>query len=117
MDSIATQGVKMLYLIKRKPATSREELVMHWYKNHMPAVIKQHQEAKAAGKPHATRYIATLFDANNEGQYPWDGMAQLWMSYSYHEANQWQKPPRRPDVPHGSTPTDTFQQKALPYLP
>lgn len=107
MDLVATQGVKMLFLIKRKPTTSREELVMHWFKNHMPAVIKGQQDAKVASRPHAWRYIATLFDANSEGQYPWDGMAQLW----------WDKPLRRPDVPHGSTPTDTFQEKALPYLP
>ena len=26
----ATPGAKMLYLIKRKPTTSREELVAHW---------------------------------------------------------------------------------------
>ncbi|MEE8353405.1 MAG: EthD domain-containing protein [Dehalococcoidales bacterium] len=107
MDLEATQGVKMLFLIKRKPTTSREELVMHWFKNHMPAVIKGQQDAKAAGRPHAWRYIATLFDADREGQHPWDGMAQLW----------WDKPLRRPDVPHGSTPADTFQEKALPYLP
>ena len=107
MDLAATQGVKMLFLIKRKPTTSREELVMHWFKNHMPAVIRGQQDAKAAGRPHAWRYIATLFDADSEGQHPWDGMAQLW----------WDKPLRRPDVPHGSTPADTFQEKALPYLP
>ena len=97
----------MLYLIKRKPTTSREELVMHWFKNHMPAVIKGNLDAQAAGRPHARRYIATLFDANSDGQYPWDGMAQLW----------WDKPLKRPDVPFGSTPSDTFQEKALPYLP
>ena len=117
MDVVATEGVKNLFLIKRRPTTSREELVMHWFKNHMPAVIKGQQDAKTAGRPHAWRYIATLFDANSEGQHPWDGMAQLWMSYSYQEARQWDRPVRRPDVPHGSTPTDTFQEKALPYLP
>ncbi len=107
MDLVATQGAKMLFLIKRKPTTSREELVMHWFKNHMPGVIKGQQDAKAAGRPHASRYVVTLFDANADGQYPWDGMAQLW----------WDKPLPRPDVPHGSAATDTFQEKALPYLP
>ena len=34
-----TPGAKMMYLIRRKPATSREELVAHWFANHMPAVI------------------------------------------------------------------------------
>ena len=30
-----TPGAKMMYLIKRKPETSREELVAHWFANHM----------------------------------------------------------------------------------
>jgi len=117
MDLVTTQGVKMLYLIKRRPTASREELVMHWFKNHMPAVIKRQQDAKAAGHPYAWRYIAALFDANSEGKYPWDGIAQLWMSDSYQEARQLDKKLRHPDVPLGSIPTDTFQEKALPYLP
>jgi len=112
MDLVATDDVKMLYLIKRKPTASREELVMHWYKNHMPAVIQRNLDARDDDKPHARRYIATLFDANNAGQYPWDGMAQLWMSYNYQD-----RPVQRPDAPIGSTPTDSFQEKALPYLP
>ena len=105
----------MLYLINRKPTTTRDELVMHWYKNHMPAVIKRQQGAKAAGHPYAWRYIVTLFDTNTEGQHPWDGMAQLWMSYDYNEAKQLGIPLRRPDSPYGSAPKDTFQEKALPY--
>lgn len=118
MDVVATQGVKMLYLIKRKPTTSRDELVMHWYKNHMPAVIKSQQDAGAAGRPHAWRYIVTLFDSDSQGQHAWDGMAQLWMSYDREKATQADAPiPLHPEVPFGSTPTDTFQEKALPYLP
>jgi len=118
MQLTATEGVKMLYLIKRKPTTSRDEFVMHWYKNHMPAVIKREQDAKAAGSPHAWRYIVTLFEANNEGQHPWDGMAQLWMSYDRERATQADAPrPLRPEAPFGATPTDTFQEKALPYMP
>ena len=34
-----TPGVKMNYLIKARPTTSREELVAHWFANHMPIVI------------------------------------------------------------------------------
>lgn len=79
MGLTATQGVKMLYLIKRKPAPWREELVMHCFNNHMPAVISAHQEARAAGRLHAWRHIATMFAADDRGRYPWDGMAQLWM--------------------------------------
>jgi hypothetical protein len=33
-------GVKFIYLIKRKPTTSREEIIVHWFANHMPIVIK-----------------------------------------------------------------------------
>jgi hypothetical protein len=100
-------GVKYIYLIKRKPTTSREEICVHWFANHMPIVIKGQQEAAARGKRHASRYIATLFDQDYHGNYPWDGMAQLW----------WDATLRAPDVPMGTTPTDTFQQKAEPYVP
>ena len=34
---VATPGAKMMYLIKRRATTSREELVAHWFKNHMPS--------------------------------------------------------------------------------
>lgn len=103
----ATPGAKMLYLIKRRPTTSREELVAHWFANHMPAVIKGQQDQAAQGKLHARRYIATLYDANEKGEHPWDGMAQLW----------WDRPLPRPEVPHGEPPMDTFQQKVEPYVP
>jgi hypothetical protein len=103
----AVPGAKMMYLIKRKATTAREELVAHWFANHMPQVIKSQQDQAAAGKLHASRYIATLFDANTEGEHPWDGVAQLWFD----------KPLRMPEVAIGTTPTDTFQQKAEPYVP
>jgi hypothetical protein len=103
----ATPGVKMMYLIKRRPTTSREELVAHWFANHMPLVIQEARDQQAAGEPHARRYLATLFDANAQGAHPWDGVAQLW----------WDTALPRPTVPHGTTPTDTFQQKAEPYVP
>ena len=103
----ATRGAKMLYLIKRKPATSREELVAHWFANHMPAVVRAQHDRAARGKSHAWRYIATLFDADRNGNHPWDGVAQLWF----------EKALSKPDVPIGTTPTDTFQQKVEPYVP
>lgn len=103
----ATPGTKMLYLIKRKPATSREELVAHWFANHMPAIIQGQNRQVAQGKPHPRRYIVTLYEANEKGEHLWDGIAQLW----------WDKPLRRPEEAHGTTPTDTFQQKAEPYVP
>ena len=97
----------MMYLIKRKPTTSRDELVAHWFANHMPLVIKGQHDQAAQGKPHASRYIATLFDANEKGDHPWDGIAQLW----------WDKALPMPKAPHGTKPSDTFQQKAEPYVP
>jgi hypothetical protein len=102
-----TPGAKMMYLIKRRPTTSREELVAHWFANHMPAVIQGQKQAQAAGRLHARRYIATLFDANRQGEHPWDGVAQLWFDRALPS----------PKEPHGTTPTDTFQQKAEPYVP
>ena len=103
----ASPGAKMLYLIKRKPTTSREELVAHWFANHMPGVIQGQHDQAAQGKPHARRYIATLFDATEKNEHPWDGMAQLW----------WDRPLPMPQEPYGTTPTDTFQQKVEPYFP
>lgn len=103
----ANPRAKMLYLIKRRASTSREELVAHWFANHMPAVIRAQHEQAAQGKPHAHRYIATLFEANRKGEHPWDGMAQLW----------WDRPLPMPEVAHGTTPTDTFQEVAEPYVP
>ena len=56
----ATRGAKMLYLIKRKPPTSREELVAHWFANHMPAVVKAQHDRAAHGKAHAWRYTNSI---------------------------------------------------------
>ena len=97
----------MLYLIKRKATTSREELVAHWFANHMPAVIQGQKDRAVRGRLHARRYIATLYDANKRGEHPWDGMAQLW----------WDRVLPKPDIAYGTTPTDTFQQKVEPYMP
>ena len=102
----ATPGAKMLYLIKRRNGTTREELLMHWFANHMPRVIKSQHDAASAGRPHARRYIATLFDANASGEHPWDGVAQLWWGQALPKS----KPPT------GTTPQDSFQQKAEPYV-
>lgn len=103
----ATPGAKVLYLIKRKPTTSREQLVAHWYANHMPRVMQRQQDQAAQGEPYARRYVVTLFDANESGEHVWDGVAQLW----------WDEPPPRSGARHGTTPTDTFQQKVEPYVP
>jgi len=103
----ATDGCKTMYLIKRRSDTSREELVAHWFANHMPVVIDAMAQLKAADRVHASRYIATLFDAGPDGEHPWDGVAQLW----------WPMVLPRPDTPHGAEPTDSFQQKAQPYVP
>jgi hypothetical protein len=103
----ATPGAKMLYLIKRKPTTSREELIAHWFANHMPLVIQAQHNQAAKGKLHAHRYIVTLYDADEKREHSWDGMAQLW----------WDRALPKPEVAHGTTPTDTFQEKVEPYMP
>lgn len=106
-----TPGYRMNVLIRRRLQATREELVANWFANHMPAVVKGMAASALAGKPHAYRYIATLFDEpTNEGddrRPVWDGIAQLW----------WQINLPKPTTPHGSTPADTFQQKAEPYMP
>lgn len=103
----AVPGAKVIYLIRRRATTSREELIAHWFANHMPAVIRGQESSAGKGRRHASKYIATLFDARQASDSPWDGMAQLW----------WDAPLPMPEVPHGTTPTDTFQEKCEPYLP
>ena len=102
----ATPGAKMMYLIKRKPTATREELLVHWFANHMPLVIKSQRDAAAAGRPSARRYIASLFDANAQGEHPWDGVAQLWFDRAL----------PKPKTPTGTTPRDSFQQRVQPYV-
>lgn len=102
-----TPGAKMLYLIKGRPTTAREELVAHWFANHMPGVIARETSRRDAGKPHAWRYIATLFDPDATGHRVWDGVAQLW----------WDQALPQPAEAHGTTPTDSFQERAEPYVP
>jgi hypothetical protein len=104
---LATPGAKMMYLIKRKPATSREELIAHWFANHMPDVIARNQQGGANGKLHAERYVATLFDPKPDRPHHWDGVAQLW----------YERALPRPSSAHGEAPTDTFQEKSEPYRP
>jgi hypothetical protein len=107
LEVTATPGAKMVYLIRRRATTAREELVAHWFANHMPLVIAGQRDRAEQGKLSANRYIATLFDADRDGDHVWDGLAQLW----------WDRPLPRPDQAIGSEPSDTFQQKAEPYVP
>ena len=101
----ATPGAKMMYLIRRRETTSRDELVAHWYGNHMSDVVQSQHERAAAGKSHASRYLVTLFGAKAERS--WDGMAQLWFPRAL----------PRPAEPLGAHPTDTFQEKVEPHVP
>ena len=100
-------GAKVMYLIRRRPDASREELVAHWFANHMPDVIQRQKDSVRRGQPHAKRYFATLYDPNPGGENSWDGVAQLWFD----------QPLPIPDEAHGVTPRDTFQQNAEPYMP
>mgnify|MGYP001348402471 FL=1 len=100
--------IRMNYLIRRRQNVSREELLVHWFANHMPAVIKGQADLKKKGKEHAHKYLATVFEKVDQqiGE-NWDGMAQLW----------WDKELPTPDEPHGTYPIDTFQEVAEPYSP
>jgi hypothetical protein len=97
-DLIATPGVKAMFLIKRRPASTREELIAHWFANHMPGVM-------SAMDGIVSRYVATVYDPDGAGNYPWDGVAQLSMD----------QPLSVPAEPFGSKPTDSFQEHAEPY--
>ena len=71
----ATAGAKMMYLIRRRQDASREELIAHWFANHMPDVVRRQQLQASAGRPAARHYIATLFDPDPTGRAIWDGVA------------------------------------------
>ena len=100
-----SQLAKMIYLIRRRDGVSRDELVMHWFKNHMPAVINSNLSATRTGRGGAARYIAQLFASQGSDRPVWDGMAQLWFAEPH--------PPMK--APAGDPPTDTFQEKCEPY--
>ncbi len=100
-----TAGAKMLYLIRRRRDASRDELIMHWFANHMPGVIAAQNRRAERGEPHAWRYVATVFDQRPDGN-ACDGVAALWFDV----------PPGKAKIPHGTEPSDTFQQKAEPYV-
>ncbi len=103
----ATPGAKMMYLIKRRDSATREDLVAHWFANHMPQVIQSQKDAAVRARPHARRYLATLLAPDANGEHTWDGIAQLW----------WDQALPQPKRPHGDPPTDSFQEHAQPYLP
>lgn len=100
-----TDYTKMIFLIRRREGVSRDELIMHWFKNHMPAVIESNRAVFKRNGSGASKYIAQLFKSVAGAQSAWDGMAQLW----YREP----LPPMKQAA--GSRPSDTFQQKAEPY--
>jgi hypothetical protein len=102
-----TPGYRMNVLIRRREGVTRDELVTNWFANHMPLVVRRTEAQAREGRPHAHRYIATLFDPPARGGASWDGIAQLW----------YEKNLPRPKEPIGTKPADTFQQKAAPYMP
>lgn len=101
------EDAKMVYLIKRKRTTTREELVAHWFANHMPGVIDRNDRHRASGKPSASHYVATLFNPRPNTPHDWDGMAHLW----------YKAPLPRPAQASAVEPYDTFQQMVEPYWP
>lgn len=86
----------MMYLVKRRPGTSREELIAYWFAHHMPFTIKAMGD-KGSG------YIGTVYDDND---YPWDGVAQMFMD----------KPLKTPVEGHGYRPSDSFHEHVQPYF-
>lgn len=100
-------GVKTMYLIRRRSGVSREELIAHWFANHMPGVIDAQEQARTKGWPRAFRYMATLFEPIADDPDRWDGVAQLW----------WDRALPRPSEPFGEPPRDSFQERAEPYWP
>ncbi len=101
-----TPGTKMQFLISRRPGVTRDELVVNWFANHMPAVIAGQHAMAAKNGTTPPRYIATLYDPVPAGEQVWDGVAQIWAAAPF----------PRSKTPNGTEPRDTFQQKAMPYV-
>lgn len=106
MDVTATPGTKMQFLISRRSGVSRDELAVNWFANHMPAALARQKKMAASRGAPDPRYIATLYDPVPSGDQVWDGVAQIWADAPF----------PREETPHGTTPRDTFQQKANPYV-
>ncbi len=92
---IPTSAVKMMFLIKRRAGTSREELIAYWFAHHMPGTIIAMGDV-------GTKYIGTVYDDND---YPWDGVAQMFLD----------EPLKTPDGGHGEIPADSFHEHVQPY--
>ena len=73
----ATSGAKMVYLIKRRAETSREELIAHWFANHMRGVIDRNLGNRGTDQPTADHYVATLFDPRDGAVHQRDGAANF----------------------------------------
>ena len=73
MDTEPTPKIKMIFPVKRKSETSREEFIAYWFAHHMPVTI-----SAMAGR--ARGYIGTVFKPPAEGRGEWDGMAQMFLS-------------------------------------
>ena len=86
----------MVYLIRRHATTTREELIAHWFANHMPAVIARTERQSAAGELHAEHYAATLFDGKVKGPGDWDGGS---LSHRAPEAGSLWRGLQRPKLP------------------
>jgi hypothetical protein len=93
---IPTPAVKMIFPIKRRAATSREELIAYWFAHHMPGTIKAMGDIGSG-------YIGTVFDDHD---YPWDGIAQMFLD----------KPLKTPDGGHGMIAADSFHEHVQPYF-
>lgn len=91
-----TPGIRMIFLIRRKPSTSREELIAYWFAHHMPLTIKVMGDV-------GTGYIGTIFD--DDGGLPWDGYAQMFLD----------EPLETPEAGHGAKPADSFHERIEPY--
>ena len=88
--------VKMMFPIKRRPNTSREELIAYWFAHHMPHTIRVMGEVGRG-------YIGTIYDDND---YPWDGIAQMFLD----------EPLQTPTGGHGKIPSDSFHEHVQPYF-
>ena len=96
-----SQGVKMIFPVRRQIETSHTEFVASWFAHHMPFTIN-------AMGDQGWGYIGTAFNHSDDIQDPpWDGIAQMFLN----------KPLPNPPGGFGVIPADSFHERAVqPYF-
>lgn len=96
-----SDGIKMIFPVRRQTTISRTEFIASWFAHHMPYTIK-------AMGDRGWGYIGTVFNAADQvSDTAWDGIAQMFLNEPLHN----------PCGGFGMVPADSFHERAVePYF-